>query len=96
MHAALADALVAAHVDTVFLAGPLMRSLWEVLPKQLRGAHAETAAVLEPAVIKALAPGDVVMVKGSNGSRMGPLVESIKARLAPAAAAEDRQEQETA
>jgi hypothetical protein len=36
------------------------------------------------------------MVKGSNASRMGPLVESIKKRLAPAQAVEDRQEQETA
>jgi UDP-N-acetylmuramoyl-tripeptide--D-alanyl-D-alanine ligase len=97
MHAALVDALDAAHVHAVFVAGPMMRALWDALPAGIRGGYAETAAALEPAVMKALAPNDIVMVKGSNGSRMGPLVESIKARLLPAkAAVEDRQEQETA
>jgi UDP-N-acetylmuramoyl-tripeptide--D-alanyl-D-alanine ligase len=97
MHAALAESLDAAHVHSVFLAGPMMRALWDALPAGIRGGYAETAAALEPAVMKALAPNDIVMVKGSNGSRMGPLVESIKARLLPAkAAVEDRQEQETA
>jgi UDP-N-acetylmuramoyl-tripeptide--D-alanyl-D-alanine ligase len=97
MHASLAEAIEAAHVHAVFLAGPMMHALWDVLPAGIRGGYAETAAALEPAVIRALAPNDIVMVKGSNGSRMGPLVESIKARLLPAkAAAEDRQEQETA
>jgi UDP-N-acetylmuramyl pentapeptide synthase len=74
-----------------------MQSLWEALPGDLRGGYAETAGDLLPAVIKALAPGDIIMVKGSNASRMGPLVDSIKAALAPAqTAAEDAQEQETA
>jgi UDP-N-acetylmuramoyl-tripeptide--D-alanyl-D-alanine ligase len=97
LHAGLAEALDAAKVHAVFLAGPMMRALWDTLPAGVRGAYAETAAALEPAVMKTLAPGDVVMVKGSNGSRMAPLVETIKARLLPAKAAiEDRQEQETA
>ena len=94
---ALAEPLAEAEVDRVFLAGPLMRALWDALPSHQRGGYAETAAELEPLVLKALAPGDVVMVKGSNASRMGPLVEALKARFAPArAAAEDRQEQEIA
>jgi len=97
MHFALAEVLAAAKVHAVFLAGPLMRALWDALPQHQRGGHRETAAELEPLVIKALAPGDVIMVKGSKASRMGPLVESIKAHLAPArVAVEDRQEQETA
>jgi UDP-N-acetylmuramoyl-tripeptide--D-alanyl-D-alanine ligase len=96
MHAELAEPLTAAGIDTVFLAGPLMRSLWDALPERLRGGYAETAAELEPLLREALAPGDVVMVKGSNASRMGPLVDTLKARFAPAAAIEDRQEQETA
>ena len=52
---------------------------------------------MERIVVEAIAPGDVIMVKGSNASRMGPLVEAIKARFAPARAAGDTaQEQETA
>ncbi|HVY18865.1 MAG TPA: UDP-N-acetylmuramoylalanyl-D-glutamyl-2,6-diaminopimelate--D-alanyl-D-alanine ligase [Bauldia sp.] len=97
MHAGLAEAIDAAHVHAVFLAGPMMHALWDALPAGVRGGYAETAAALEPAVMKALAPGDIVMVKGSNASRMGPLVDNIKARLlSRKSAAEDRQEQETA
>ena len=52
---------------------------------------------MEPLVAEAIAPGDVIMVKGSNASRMGPLVETIKARFAPARAAADvAQEQDSA
>jgi len=92
MHAALADALAEANVDAVFLAGPLMRSLSEQLPGDLRGVWAETASDLEPLLAKSLADGDVVMVKGSNASRMGPLVETVKARFQPARAALEEQE----
>ncbi len=35
------------------------------------------------AVLAALQPGDVVMIKGSLGSRMGPLVEAIKSKWPP-------------
>ena len=93
MHAALAEALAAASVDAVFAAGPLMRSLWDALPEARRGGYAETAAELEPAVLGALAPGDVIMVKGSHASRMDSLVETLRTRFA-ATAVEDGQEQE--
>jgi UDP-N-acetylmuramoyl-tripeptide--D-alanyl-D-alanine ligase len=43
---------------------------------------------LKEVLIGDLGAGDVVMVKGSLGSRMGPLVEAIKERF-PAAAAMD-------
>ena len=32
--------------------------------------------------MRTLRPGDAVMVKGSNGSRMGRIVEALKARYA--------------
>ena len=97
LHAGLAEALRAAHVDRVFAAGPLMRSLFEALPEAMRGAYAGTAAEIESALAESLAPGDVVMVKGSNASRMGPLVEALKLRFAPAGAeADDRHGQELA
>ena len=93
LHAGLAGALAAANVEAVFAVGPLMKSLWNALPEQLRGAYAGTAAEIESAIAEAIGPGDVVMVKGSNASRMGPLVEALKARFASArAAAEQGQE----
>ena len=66
-----------------------MHALWEQLPPTRRAGYAERAAELAPILGDELAAGDVVMVKGSNGSRMGPLVEALKARFAPTVAAAD-------
>ncbi|MFK8250233.1 UDP-N-acetylmuramoylalanyl-D-glutamyl-2,6-diaminopimelate--D-alanyl-D-alanine ligase [Ancylobacter terrae] len=68
---------VTAQADLVFCAGPLMRELWEALPDERRGSWAPDAAALLPAVAGALRAGDAVMVKGSNGSRMGPLARAL-------------------
>ena len=58
-------------------------ALIEALPQELQLGWAPTAADLTPAVLDAIRPGDVVMVKGSLGSRMGPVVAAIKKRFAP-------------
>jgi UDP-N-acetylmuramyl pentapeptide synthase len=50
-----------------------------------RGAYAESSDGLRDVLLKALKPGDVVMIKGSLGSRMGPLVEAIRAAHPPLA-----------
>jgi UDP-N-acetylmuramoyl-tripeptide--D-alanyl-D-alanine ligase len=78
-HAGLADPLEAAAIDLVFCAGPLMKSLWDALPPTRRGGYAETAADLAPLVARAAEPGDVVMVKGSNGSKAGAIASALAA-----------------
>jgi UDP-N-acetylmuramoyl-tripeptide--D-alanyl-D-alanine ligase len=78
-HAALAQPLEAAAIDLVFCAGPLMKSLWDALPPTRRGGYAETAADLAPRVVRAAEPGDVVMVKGSNGSKAGAIAQALAA-----------------
>ncbi|MCJ8144653.1 UDP-N-acetylmuramoylalanyl-D-glutamyl-2,6-diaminopimelate--D-alanyl-D-alanine ligase [Ancylobacter sp. A5.8] len=79
LHRDLAPAASAA--DLVFCAGPLMRALWEALPETRRGAWAPDASALLPLLADRLRGGDVVMVKGSNGSRMGPLVRALIERF---------------
>jgi len=79
-HAALAEPLQAAGIDLVFCAGPLMKSLYDALPSTRRGAYAETAAELAPQVARAAEPGDLVMVKGSNGSKAGLIARAVAAR----------------
>jgi UDP-N-acetylmuramoyl-tripeptide--D-alanyl-D-alanine ligase len=79
-HAALAEPLDTAAIDLVFAAGPLMKSLWDALPPTRRGAYAETAAELAPHVSRAIEPGDVVMVKGSNGSKASAVAAALAAR----------------
>jgi UDP-N-acetylmuramoyl-tripeptide--D-alanyl-D-alanine ligase len=97
LHAELAPVLAEANIDKVFVAGELMKALWAKLPKSRRGAIADTAEGLEAPLAETLAPGDIIMVKGSNASRMGPLVKKLEARYAPAGAdAERRQGEEIA
>jgi UDP-N-acetylmuramoyl-tripeptide--D-alanyl-D-alanine ligase len=81
LHRELAEAVDAAGVDVVFACGELMGSLYEALPVSRQGAYAKTAEALEPRLIEAVGPGDVIMVKGSLGSRMAPLVEALKRRF---------------
>ena len=90
LHRALAAPVAEHGIDLAFCCGPLMRALWEALPSARRGGYAETSAALESQVLAAIQPGDAVMVKGSLGSRMGPIAKAIESRYrrpVPAAAA---------
>ena len=78
MHRGLIEPIKAADVDLVFASGPHMRELFKALPQSLQGAYAETSDELGEALREAVEPGDVVMVKGSLGSRMGPLVDMLR------------------
>jgi UDP-N-acetylmuramoyl-tripeptide--D-alanyl-D-alanine ligase len=80
LHAAVAKAVEAAKVDLVYCSGPMMHSLWQALPSSRRGGYAETAAQLEPVVLDSIRAGDAVMVKGSFGSKMGPIVKALERR----------------
>lgn len=77
LHSELAEAIETADVHLVFLAGPLMKSLWEALPQSRRGAWCETAEQLAPKVVEAVGVGDTVMVKGSNGSRASVIAKAL-------------------
>lgn len=79
MHAALAEPLCAATVARVFTCGPLMAALDRALPASMRGPHAADSAALAPLVMDELRPGDVVLVKGSLGSRMARVIEALEA-----------------
>jgi UDP-N-acetylmuramoyl-tripeptide--D-alanyl-D-alanine ligase len=78
-HAQGAGMAVRAGTDLVFCAGPLMKFLWDALPPTRRGGYALTAADLAPQVVQAVGPGDVVMVKGSNGSKASAVAAALAA-----------------
>ena len=91
LHRALAAPLEAANVDLVYCSGPQMRALWEALPSSRRGGYAETAAALESSVLDAIRDGDAVMVKGSLGSKMGPIVKALERQFPREAALHEAQ-----
>jgi UDP-N-acetylmuramoyl-tripeptide--D-alanyl-D-alanine ligase len=76
-HAGLAAPLQQAGVELVFAAGPRMAALMEALPQPMRGGYAETADALIPVITGSLRAGDIVLVKGSNGSRMSRVVSAL-------------------
>jgi UDP-N-acetylmuramoyl-tripeptide--D-alanyl-D-alanine ligase len=78
LHRRLVAPVLANAVDLVFCCGPLMRSLWRALPASRRGGYAEDSAALEAQVLPAIRAGDAVMVKGSLGSRMAPIVKALQ------------------
>ncbi len=84
MHAELAAELAANKVDLLFGVGPLTRALFEAAPVSMRAAWAERSSEMTAEVAHALRGGDVAMIKGSNGSRMGPLVAALRDHFAPA------------
>ena len=86
-HCGLAEPLRAAGADRVITCGPEMAGLQDALPPQMRGGHAADSEAVVPLVLQTAAPGDVVLVKGSLGSRMGVVVEAILNAAPPAPAA---------
>jgi len=81
LHVGLADAVVSANA-TLFCCGPMMRYLFDAVPKTNRGGWAPSSKELTPVLLDALRFGDVVMVKGSLGSRMAVLTDAVKDRYA--------------
>ena len=77
-HASLAQPLEQAGIDLVFAAGPRMSALIEALPASRRGGYAESADALIPIIASSLQSGDIVLVKGSNGSKMSRVVAALQ------------------
>jgi len=76
-HAGLAEPIEHAGIDLVFAAGPRMAALIEALPPRRRGGYAETADALIPILVGSLRAGDIVLVKGSNSSKMSRVVAAL-------------------
>jgi UDP-N-acetylmuramoyl-tripeptide--D-alanyl-D-alanine ligase len=79
LHRALAEVVAETKADLVFTAGPLSQHLFDALPAAQRGAHCADSAALAPLVAAAVAPGDLVMAKGSAGSRMNRVIDALLA-----------------
>ncbi|MCK7613550.1 UDP-N-acetylmuramoylalanyl-D-glutamyl-2,6-diaminopimelate--D-alanyl-D-alanine ligase [Roseibium sediminicola] len=83
LHAELLKPITEAGIDAVYCAGPHMYALWQDLPHDLRGHYCEESKDLEDVLLSDVRAGDVVMIKGSLGTLMGPLVEALKKEYPP-------------
>jgi UDP-N-acetylmuramoyl-tripeptide--D-alanyl-D-alanine ligase len=75
-HTALAAELSAC-ADVVYACGHWMRFLFEAIPAARQGEFAPDSAALAALVIRDLREGDVILVKGSFGSRMQKIVQAL-------------------
>ncbi|HEV7598772.1 MAG TPA: UDP-N-acetylmuramoylalanyl-D-glutamyl-2,6-diaminopimelate--D-alanyl-D-alanine ligase [Bradyrhizobium sp.] len=89
LHRGLIDAVRANHIDLVYCCGALMRNLWDALSSGKRGGYAESADALESQVLAAIRAGDVIMVKGSLGSKMKTIVAALEKRFPGEAALDE-------
>ena len=91
LHAALAELPAMKELTRVHCVGPRMRALYEALPLELRGQFTETAETLAAQAHRLIDAGDVVLVKGSKGSKVSLVVDALRraARDAPRVEEED-------
>ncbi len=78
MHAAAADLPAMAAVDLVHCVGPRMAALHGALPQRKRGRHVAQAEELAHIAHRLVAPGDIVLVKGSKASLVSRVVDGLR------------------
>jgi len=83
LHATLANPLLKAKADLLFCCGPMMDALYQTLPPDWHGAHTKESQELAQLVAAAVRPGDVILVKGSKGSKMPYVIQALQALALP-------------
>jgi len=78
MHKGLADLPSMAKLSLIHCVGPRMRHLWEALPQAKRGEWAETADTLAARAHRLVDAGDILLVKGSKGSKVSLVVDALR------------------
>ncbi len=78
LHKALVDDIIAANIDMVFACGADMKNCYDALPLKKQGEYAQNSSQLVQSILNRINPYDVVMVKGSLGSKMLKIVNAIK------------------
>ena len=82
LHAELSGLLERNEVALVFAAGPQMDHMFNNLPGPMRGSWKPRSSELIEPLAASLNAGDIVMIKGSNGSQMEPVVAALEQRYA--------------
>lgn len=78
LHAAVARHPGLSAVHVIHCVGPRMRSLYAELPRSQRGQWVETAPELAAQARHLIDAGDIVLVKGSKGSKVSLVVDALR------------------
>ncbi|MFN3991975.1 MAG: UDP-N-acetylmuramoyl-tripeptide--D-alanyl-D-alanine ligase [Tabrizicola flagellatus] len=78
LHAAIARHPGLSAVSVIHCVGPRMRALHAALPRAQRGEWVETAAELAPRARSLIDAGDILLVKGSKGSKVSLVVDALR------------------
>ncbi len=76
-HAGLAEPILAANVEMALLVGEAMAPLAQALEGKVETVHVGDAAAALTSLRTILAPGDAVLIKGSNGVGLARVVMSL-------------------
>lgn len=77
-HAALAEPILAARVEMALLVGEAMAPLGRALEGRVDFVHVADARAAQAVLADRLAPGDAVLVKGSNGVGLSRVVAALR------------------
>jgi UDP-N-acetylmuramoyl-tripeptide--D-alanyl-D-alanine ligase len=78
LHAVIAQHPGLDAIVTIHCVGPRMRALWDALPRRQRGEWHATAAELVPRTRSLVDAGDIILVKGSKGSKVSLVVDALR------------------
>jgi UDP-N-acetylmuramoyl-tripeptide--D-alanyl-D-alanine ligase len=78
LHRAVADDPALKKVDVVHCVGPRMRALYDVLPAAQRGHYAPSADEMVKEAHAIVDAGDVLLIKGSKGSKVSRVVDALR------------------
>ncbi|QDY69456.1 UDP-N-acetylmuramoyl-tripeptide--D-alanyl-D-alanine ligase [Qingshengfaniella alkalisoli] len=78
VHAAIAELPSVSSIDVIHCVGSCMAHLWQALPDSKRGRSVETSDQLLDELPELVSAGDIVLLKGSLGSKIGILVDALR------------------
>lgn len=76
-HLDLLQPILDSKIDLVFTVGSKIKNLYNILPQNIRGIHLENSIQMAKEIKKYINTGDVILVKGSNKSKMNKIVLSF-------------------
>ncbi|MBR1777992.1 MAG: UDP-N-acetylmuramoyl-L-alanyl-D-glutamate--2,6-diaminopimelate ligase [Alphaproteobacteria bacterium] len=79
LHKKLAADLIENKIDKVYTVGENSAALFDVLPVPMQGIKKPSSDELAAVIRQEIKSGDIVLVKGSFGSKMAKIVEALKA-----------------